>query len=43
MPAAGVNNYLAAEEPQRVFDDSHIDFEIMLRCVDKDTEYSDYI
>ena len=43
MPAAGVNDYLAAEEPQRVFDDSHIDFEIMLRCVDKDTEYFDYI
>ena len=43
VPPSGLNDYLAVEEPQRVFDDSHIDFEIMLRCVDKDTEYFDYI
>lgn len=43
IPPSGVNDYKAAEEPERLIDDSHIDFEVVLRCVDKETEYFDYI
>ena len=43
VPASGVNDYTAAEEPQRVIDDSHIDFEVTLRCVDKDTDCFNFI
>ena len=43
VPPSGVNDYTAAEEPERVIDDSHIDFELILRCVDKKTDFFDYI
>lgn len=43
IPPSGVNDYTAAEEPQRVIDDSHVEFEVTLRCVDKETEFFDYI
>lgn len=43
IPAGGLNDYYAAEEPQRVFDDSHIEFDVYLRCIDKDTDCFDYI
>lgn len=43
IPAGGTDAYYAAEEPQRAFDDEHIDFSIVLRTVNKDTDPFDYI
>ena len=43
VPGGGTNPYYVAEEPQRAFDDSHIEFEISLRCIDKDTDCFDFI
>lgn len=43
VPASGTGDYYVAEEPQRAYDDSHIEFDIFLRCVDKDTDYFDFI
>lgn len=43
VPAGGTGDYYVAEEPQRAYDDSHIEFDIFLRCVDKDTDYFDFI
>ncbi len=43
VPAGGLNDYYAAEEPARIYDDSHIEFDVYLRCVDKDTDCFDFI
>ncbi len=39
----GSSNYYDKEEPARVWDDSHIEFEVSLRCIDADTNPFDYV
>ena len=45
IPAAGhgSSNYYDNEEPARVWDDSHVEFELYIRCVDGETNPYDFI
>ena len=45
IPAAGhgSSNYYDKEEPARVWDDSHVEFEINIRCIDNDVNPFDFI
>ena len=45
IPAAGhgSSNYYDKEEPARVWDDSRVEFEINIRCIDKDVNPFDFI